>query len=325
MKTTIIIPNYNGLGYLKACIESLLADPVQAPVLVVDNGSTDGSVAYLKELTASHPLIEALYLDHNTGFAPAVNAGIRASITEYVLLLNNDTEVAPGFVSALEDVMDRHSDAFSVSARMMQYQDKNRIDDAGDYYTLLGYARARGKGKVYKENGLYAKEKRIFSSCAGAAIYRRSFLEETGLFDEAHFAYLEDLDLGYRGILYGYHNYYAPKAVVYHVGSASSGSKHNAFKVRLSARNNLYLTCKNEPLLQWIVNAPFLLMGCLIKGLFFSLKGLGKDYVKGLGDGIRLALSEEGRAKHVSFRFARFFRYILIEFELILNVFRMIL
>ncbi|MCR4588640.1 MAG: glycosyltransferase family 2 protein [Lachnospiraceae bacterium] len=325
MKTTIVIPNYNGCKLLEACLESLQAGTVQAPVLVVDNGSTDGSVDFLKKITASDPLIEALYLDHNTGFAPAVNEGIRASITEYVLLLNNDTEVDAHFVEEMERALDGHPDAFSVSARMMQYQDKSRIDDAGDYYTVLGYARARGKGKIYKEQGLYSRECRIFSACGGAAIYRRSVLEEVGLFDEAHFAYLEDLDLGYRGILAGYHNYYAPRAVVYHVGSASTGSRYNAFKVQISARNNIYLTLKNQPLLQWLINAPFLLIGCLIKCLFFARKGLAGQYVKGLGEGFALGFSKEGRQKHVGFRFSRFFRYILIEIELILNVLRMIL
>ncbi len=325
MKTTIVIPNFNGKSYLEKNLESLLAENAQAPVLVVDNGSTDGSVEYLKEMAEKHSRIEALYLDHNTGFATAVNEGIRASITEYILLLNNDTEVTPGFTTALEEAMEHHPDAFSVTSRMMQYQDKSRIDDAGDYYTLLGYARARGKGKVYGENGLYSKEKRIFSACAGAAIYRRSALEEVGLFDEAHFAYLEDLDLGYRARIYGYHNYYEPAAVVYHVGSASSGSKHNAFKVTLSARNNVYLTLKNMPLLQWIVNAPFFILGALIKTLFFAMKGLGRSYLKGFLEGFSLGLSGEGRKKHVNFRFSRIFRYLLIEFELILNVFRMIL
>lgn len=126
---------------------------------------------------------------------------------------------------------------------------------------------------------------RIFSACAGAAIYRKELLEKIGLFDEAHFAYLEDVDVGYRANLYGYRNLFAPDAVVYHAGSAVSGSRHNPFKVELTARNNLYLIYKNMPPLQLLINLPFLLLGILIKGVYFGRKGMGKSYLSGLKKG----------------------------------------
>ena len=82
----------------------------------------------------------------------------------------------------------------------------------------------------------------------------KRFLEKIGYFDEEHFAYLEDTDIGYRARIYGYENWYAPKAIVYHVGSGTSGSRYNQFKTRYSSRNNIYLIYKNMPLLQIILN-----------------------------------------------------------------------
>ena len=120
----------------------------------------------------------------------------------------------------------------------------------------------------------YSHTKKIFAACGGAAIYRRKIFEEIGFFDEEHFAYLEDIDIGYRAKIYGYHNVFEPSAIVYHAGSASSGSKYNEFKVNFSSRNSVYIVRKNMPLFQIVVNLPFLAVGFLIKTLFFVKKGL---------------------------------------------------
>ena len=146
----------------------------------------------------------------------------------------------------------RHKNAFSCAARMVQYHDRDKLDDAGNYYCALGWSFARGKGKNID---LYQKEEKIFSACGGAAIYRKKIMEKIGYFDEEHFAYLEDTDIGYRARIYGYENWYAPDAVVYHVGSGTSGSRYNHFKTRYSSRNNIYLIYKNMPLLQIILNS----------------------------------------------------------------------
>ena len=101
----------------------------------------------------------------------------------------------------------------------------------------------------------------IFASCAGADIYRKKVFEKIGYFDEEHFAYLEDIDVGYRARIFGYENWYVPAALVYHVGSGTSGSRYNQFKTRYSSRNNIYLIYKNMPVLQIILNLPFLVPG----------------------------------------------------------------
>ena len=108
----------------------------------------------------------------------------------------------------------------------------------------------------------------------------RHIVEQIGGFDELHFAYLEDVDIGYRAQIFGLKNVTEPAAVVYHAGSGSTGSRYNAFKVTHSSRNNIYLIYKNMPLLQLILNLPFLLAGFLMKQLFFMKKGFWSDLRK---------------------------------------------
>ncbi len=279
-KVTVIIPNYNGLVFLGPCLlalENQLCHDFQ--VLVVDNGSTDGSVEWLKKRN-----IPSLFLDRNTGFSGAVNAGIRASDTPYVLLLNNDTEAAPLFVGELLKAVSRSEKIFAVSSKMVQMYHKELMDDAGDMYSVLGWAYQRGVGRSSHK---YNRPMEIFSACAGAAIYRREVFDEIGLFDETHFAYLEDIDVCYRAKIRGYHNRYCPTAIVYHVGSGTSGSKYNSFKVRLAARNNVYLNYKNMPLLQFLFNSPFILAGIGLKYGFFRRIGFGKDYLAGVWEGLK--------------------------------------
>ena len=306
IKTTIIIPNYNGLSFMEPCFESLKEQTVRDfKVLVVDNGSTDGSVEWLKEHR-----VPSIFLKENTGFSGAVNTGIRAADTPYVLLLNNDTRVEPGFVAAMERAMDQSPKIFSVSSRMIQMYHPELLDDAGDMYSILGWAYQRGVGRSVN---LYQKSCRVFSACAGAAIYRRAVFDEIGLFDELHFAYLEDIDVGWRAKLYGYDNVYCPDEAVYHVGSGTSGSRYNSFKVRLAARNCIYLNYKNMPGWQILLNAPFLLAGIFVKYLFFVKNGFGRDYVSGLKEGIRT----RKQCRRVPGLLRRFSAELKVQFEMI--------
>ena len=262
-EVTVVIPNYKGEAYLRPCVESLLAGTgLEMDVIIVDNGSRDGCVEEVRRL---YPQVECVCLDQNYGFCKAVNIGIRKAETPYVFLLNNDTLVCKGAVEALLASLKKDRRIFSVEAKMIQYQDRTKIDSAGTFYNAFGWAYARGKDRPADQ---YRKRGPVFSACAGAAMYRREIFEEIGLFDEEHFAYLEDVDVGYRARIAGYRNVYEPMARIIHVGSAASGSRHNEFKVRLSARNNLYLIYKNMPVLQILLNLPFLLAGFLVKYLF---------------------------------------------------------
>lgn len=278
---SIVIPNYNGECFLKDCLESLRRQTYEdMEVIMVDNASTDGSIELARGL---YPGIKVVELHSNTGFAYAVNRGIEAAQGEYVLLLNNDTIVFPNFVKNQYKMIKGKPDVFSCSALMIQNGNHELVDDAGDELAALGWGFAPDRDKPV--SGCMVPHE-VFSSCAGAAIYRKSVFDEIGLFDESFFAYLEDMDIGYRARLAGYRNLYNPYAKVYHLGSASSGSRHNAFKVELSARNSMWMLRKNMPVLQYVLNAPFLIAGIIIKTAYFAKKGLVKAYLKGIGKGL---------------------------------------
>lgn len=305
-KVTVIIPNYNGLDFMETCIRALRNQTSDDfDILVVDNGSGDGSVEWLKAEG-----IPAIFLDCNTGFSGAVNTGIRAAATPYVILLNNDTEADPRYVEKLLQTMDASPSVFSVSPMMVQMHDRDKIDDAGDMYSVLGWAYQRGVGREARR---YRKPCHIFSACAGAAIYRRAVFDEIGLFDEMHFAYLEDLDVGYRAKIAGYYNRYCPEAVVSHVGSGTSGSKYNSFKVRLAARNNIYLNYKNMPAVQLAVNALPIAVGMLVKYRFFKKLGFASDYLDGVREGFKTAR----QCRKVAYRSENLMNYLAIEWELL--------
>lgn len=309
-KATVIIPNYNGLAFMGPCLAALeRQDCRDFKVLVVDNGSADGSVEWLKEHR-----VPTIFLAENTGFSGAVNVGIQAAETPYVILLNNDTEAEPGYVGALIREIERSASIFSVSPKMIQLHDKTKMDDGGDMYTVLGWAYQRGVGRDIRH---YNKACNVFSACAGAAIYRRAVFDEIGFFDERHFAYLEDIDVGYRAKIAGYFNRYCPAAVVYHVGSGTSGSKYNSFKVHLAARNNVYLNYKNMPDAQLFVNGLPILAGIAVKYVFFRKRGFGKEYLQGLAEGFRTA----GECTRVVYKKEHLLNYLAIEWELIWGTF----
>lgn len=304
---TVVIPNWNGMKFLKTCLDSLrLQDTEDFETLVVDNHSEDGSVDFIRE---RYPEVRLIVHEENLGFTGGVNAGIEASRSPFVLLLNNDTECDPHFVKALLEAVQADERIFSVSSRMIRFQERTLLDDAGDLFTVLGYQAQRGTGQS-ADDSRYLKPKTVFSACAGAAIYRKSVFSEIGVFDPDHFAYLEDVDIGYRAMIHGYRNVYEPSAVVYHVGSGASGAvQYSAFKVRLSARNSRYLLYKNMPLFFRAVNALPLYLGRVVKRRFFRNLGFEKEY----REGEREAKANRKKLKVVPLSFSRFFRHVKIE------------
>lgn len=312
---TVIIPNYNGIAYIKDCLDSLkMQSYPDFEIIVVDNASTDGSCEVVEK---DFPEVKLIKLSQNFGFCRAVNEGIRVTKTKYLILLNNDTKADKDFVRELRNAIDAHDDTFSVAAKMLQMNAPDKIDAAGDLYCALGWAFALGKDK---KSNRYNKESVIFSACGGASIYRKAMFEQIGYFDELHFTYLEDVDVGYRARIMGFSNRYTPKAVVYHAGSGTTGSRYNPFKVRMASRNSWYVIYKNMPLLQIILNLPFLLIGFGIKALFFILKGYGREYLSGMKRGYLMCV--EGRKYPFDKRFIK--NYCKIQLELWLNIFRRI-
>lgn len=313
MKVSVVIPNYNGEKYLKDCLDSLFRQTFRAfEIIIVDNDSKDNS---LQLILKNYNNIKLLRLLANYGFSKAVNEGIKAAKGEYIVLLNNDTVVDNHWLENLVKCIERDKKIFSCCSKMVRYSKRRTIDDAGDGYNIFGWAYKRGDGVSVNK---YCKSQSVFSSCAGAAIYRKDILDKIGYFDEDFFAYMEDVDISFRAKIHGYRNVYCSDAIVYHVGSATSGSKYNSFKVKLAARNNIYVIYKNMPFLMFIINLPFLLLGFIIKGLFFAVKGFGKEYMSGIYEGI----NGISKIKKIKFQRKHFINYVKIEWEMILNTFR---
>ena len=312
---TVIIPNFNGKQYLDDCLKSLKKQTFEDfGIIVVDNGSTDGSQEYIR---TAYPKVKLIELSENTGFANAANVGIQAADSPYVFLLNNDTMCDEQAIERLVKVMENKKKLFSAQAKMLKMKEPHDIDDCGDLYCALGWAFTPGKDK---ENRLFSRRESVTSACAGAAIYRKEYFEKVGYFDKEHFCYLEDVDLGYRARLKGYANVMEPTAIVYHVGSAASGSRYNAFKVELTAGNNLYLIYKNMPILQIIINLPLLLLGVAIKHVFYVRKGLGKAHIKGLMQGLKKIGAHPG--KRVIFGKTELINAFRLQIELWVNLAR---
>ena len=310
-EVTVIIPNYNGIQYIGDCIDSLMAQTMEADIIVVDNASTDGSA----EIAEKYDGVRLIRLSENFGFCRAVNEGIAATKTKYLILLNNDTKADPSFVEELYKSIDAHEDTFSVASKMLQMNDPEKIDSAGDLYCALGWAFSLGKDKRASK---YDREAVIFSACGGAAIYRKEYFEQIGYFDELHFTYLEDVDVGYRARIMGFVNRYNPRAIVYHAGSGTTGSRYNPFKVRLASRNSWYVIYKNMPLLQIILNLPFFIIGFGTKALFFIVKGYGREYLSGMKRGYLMCVA--GRKYPFDKRFVG--NYCRIQLELWFNMIR---
>lgn len=309
-RVSVVIPNYNGIAFVESCLKALLQDAPGAEILLVDNGSSDGSLELVRE---QFPEVKVLALEKNYGFCRAANEGMKKASSPYVILLNNDTEVLPGFTDALVSALQLEPRAFSAGAKMIQLHHQEKIDDAGNFYCALGWAFARGKDKSVE---YYEKQDEVFAACGGAVIYRKNLLEQIGYLDESHFAYLEDIDLAWRAKIAGFKNIYVPRAKVLHVGSGTSGSRYNEFKVHLSSRNSVYLAYKNMPALQLLLNFPFLLAGFGIKYIFFVKKGLGKTYRKGLKEGLSMC----HREKKVKFYWKNIPHYGKIQIELWINI-----
>ncbi len=312
---TVIIPNYNGKKYLDDCLKSLKKQTFQEfKVIIVDNGSTDGSQDHIRN---KYPQVKLIELSENTGFANAANVGIKAAASQYVFLLNNDTMCDEKALESLVGVMENKKRLFSAQAKMLKMAQPHDIDDCGDLYCALGWAFTPGKDK---DNRQFSHRESVTSACAGAAIYRKEYLDIVGYFDEEHFCYLEDVDLGYRARLKGFANVMEPTAIVYHVGSGSSGSRYNAFKVELTAGNNIYLIFKNMPIFQIFINFPLILLGILIKHVFYVRHHLGKAHIRGLMQGFRKIAGNAD--KRVKFGKTEFIGAVRLQIELWVNLAR---
>lgn len=316
MKATIVIPNINGKGWLKDSIESVYAQTEQDfELIVVDNGSTDESLEQARAYCV-RPNFTLIENGVNTGFSHAVNQGIARARGEYVVLFNNDAFAEPQWLAELIRTAEKDPRIFAVQSLMIRHFDRELADDAGDYVTVMAFACKTGDGRRASR---YTKEKRIFSACGGASLYRRRILDEIGGFDENFFAYFEDVDLSWRANNAGYKNVFCPAARCYHICGASTGAvRYNGFKSLQSGRNSLLLPLKNEPALMLLLNCLPLALGYLLKRYVFHKKGFGKEWDQGMREAF--AILREGRLGKRPFRWRDLPHYLLMELWMLWNM-----
>lgn len=217
-KVTVVIPNWNGRYLLEICLKSLEKQSFSDfDVMIVDNGSTDESVKFIRK---NFPKIGVLELNRNFGFARAVNEGIKNSYGRYLVLLNNDTEADKDYIRYLVEAADRHEEAGFVAAKMLQFDNRNIIDSAGDAVDVVGHSYNIGLGQ--EDGPEFNKAGEIFLATAGGSLFKREVFEQAGYFDEDYHTYMEDIDLCLRAQFQGFKGWYEPKAVLYHIRKATS-------------------------------------------------------------------------------------------------------
>jgi GT2 family glycosyltransferase len=273
-RVCVVIPSWNGLALLKdVCLPSLARQTFRDfSVLVVDNGSSDGSLGYL---STAWPAVTVLRVERNRGFAVAVNTGIASCDSEFTALVNNDVELDAHWLECLVDALERQESAASATGKTLDFHNRAMIGSAGDAMTLDGGFYGRGSGEP--DVGQYDVPGPVFSATAGAALYRRSAFEVVGVFDEDFFAYAEDVDWGFRAQLAGFTCCYVPSAIAYHIGAATS-SRIAGARTFLMIRNSVWLITKDVPGPILVRTAPRILLALCLRS-YRATRTIGKKQI----------------------------------------------
>jgi GT2 family glycosyltransferase len=266
VSVSVIVLSYESRADLERCLASLVAQRRPAEqVVVVDNGSRDGSAAMAAE---RFPQFERLELPRNLGYCRANNLGLARSRGELILFLNADVELAPDFLESAQLAFGTDPKIGLVCAKLLRH-DRKTLDSAGQYWGRDRRVRDRGYGEA--DRGQYERGEPMPSCCGAAAFYRRAMIESIApggeLFDEAFFAFGEDLDVALRARRAGWSAWYCPRAIAYHRrGGTQTGRPRFQILGRPPAiryhilKNRYLLLLKHERAGAWIRDLPFILI-----------------------------------------------------------------
>lgn len=257
MKTYVVVLNWNGKDFIEECLDSLSKQSHESEIVVVDNGSTDGSVELIER---KYPKIHLIKELKNHGFAGGVNIGIKYAIKEKanaVALFNNDAVADKNWLKELVKTLEKNDSLGAVTGKLLS-RDGKRIDSTGDLYSIWGLTIA-GQRNMPTEKAI-REAKKIFGASAGACLYRSSAIKEIRFFDEKFFAYYEDTDVSFRLQLSGWEVMYCPSSIAYHA-TGSTSSKLKGFTT--------YQTIKNLPIL-FFKDVPLGLMPKMLPRFFLA-------------------------------------------------------
>lgn len=280
---SVIIPNWNGLVHLKDCFDAIgrqTLPPLET--IMVDNGSTDGSLGFVRE---NYPHVKILELSSNYGFAYAINRGIETARGEFIALLNNDTDLNDNWLKNLVSALENDHDVGSVASKMLNFYDRTLIDSAGDGITPYAAPYNRGHGE--KDGGKYGGREFVFGACAGAALYRATVFPIVGMFDEDFVSFYEDVDFSFRSQLAGFKCLYVPEAICYHKRGATGG-KASPYPVTMTERNLMAFYAKCFPARLLLKKFPFILAGTVRRIYRAAVAGMGVAAMQGFFQGVGL-------------------------------------
>lgn len=262
-RVSIIIVSWNARSLVERCLPSVMAtDYSNFEVIFADNASSDGSAAWVAR---EYPEVKIVRHPENWLFCRGNNAAVPHASGEYVVLLNNDVEVPPGWLRPLVDVMTRHNDVAAVQPKLLQYDDRSQFEyagAAGGYLDRAGYPFTRGRlfDTMERDRGQYDDARDVFWATGAALLLRRSALDEVGLLDERFEMHMEEIDLCWRLWRHGYRVRVEPQSTVYHIGGASL-PQASPRKTYYNFRNSLLMLYKNLPPSVWRTTLP-LRMAC---------------------------------------------------------------
>jgi GT2 family glycosyltransferase len=288
-RVTLAVLTYDGRELLDRAMPSIVGqDFADRRVLVIDNGSSDGTAEHV---ASAWPEVDVLRIERNDGVSAGLNRGLDAADGEFVAILNNDIELAPDWLSRLVAALDAHPEAGSASGKVLRFDERDRIDTAGDW--LLWSSAAVNRGHLERDRGQYDEPGHVFAACAGIALYRRTAFERVGRFDERYWAYLEDVDWAMRSQLAGLRSWYEPAAVAWHMGGATTARDPRRY-ARLQVRNQLWLVAKLFPARALLRHGPKIALHHLLwlaadarAGALRQHLGAWADAVRGLPSVLR--------------------------------------